>query len=79
MSAIWPQETIAELISTADRDGSARALLGSPEEAARFRWAIYHHRKQNKVGQDLLIVVEQCAVILSRKPAAPVIQIVNGN
>ncbi len=79
MSHIWPKDTIALLIQTAEASGEAKAMLSSPEEAAKFRWAIYNYRKHNKVGQELLVVLEDCSVLITKRPAAPVIHIVNGN
>ena len=67
MSSIWPHNTIRELLALADATGVSKAECTSPEEAERFRFAIYYFRRQHGLGQGLSITIEDSFVIIEKK------------
>ena len=66
MSRIWPADSIRELLTAAELVGAASATLETPEDASRFRFAIYTFRKQNALGEDLVVTVTGNVVVVSR-------------
>lgn len=65
---IWPQSTIRELLALAETIGEARATLDSPEDAERFRFAIYTFRRAKKFGNNTTVRISGNSVIIERKP-----------
>lgn len=61
---IWPRSEIRELLALAERTGIARATLGSPDEAAKFRFAIYTFRRTHGTKFDFSVVVEGNDVVV---------------
>jgi hypothetical protein len=72
MSRIWPAELIRELLTAAEKHGTAKATLDSVEDANKFRFSVYTFRKANSVGEDLIITVEGNEVIARRRPEVSV-------
>jgi hypothetical protein len=64
---IWPHATIRELLALAEAEGHSRATLDSRREAERFRFAIYSFRRQNNVGNDLSITIEDTSIVITRR------------
>ena len=67
MSKVWPHDQIRELLTLAELNGSARAELGSAEEAEKFRFALYYFRRQHQIGQGLSITIEDSFVIVEKR------------
>lgn len=67
MSKVWPHEQIRELFALAELNGSARAELASPEKAEKFRFAIYYFRRQNSIGLDISITLENNFVVMEKR------------
>lgn len=67
MSKVWPHDQIRELLALAELNGSARAELASPKEAEKFRFALYYFRRQQDIGQNLVITIEDSFVIVEKR------------
>lgn len=67
MSKIWPRDQIRELLALADATGSARAECASPEEAEKFRFAIYYFRRQTGIGLSLSITLDNNFVVVAQE------------
>jgi hypothetical protein len=65
-----------ELLVLAETAGASKAELETTEEAEKFRFALYHFRKQENLGLDLLVSVNGNQVSLTKK-ASPKIEIVS--
>ena len=72
----WPQDTIRELIALAQESGSSCATLTDASEAKLFRFAIYNFRRDQGIGFDLSITLDEEKVLLKRKEL-PEIKIVH--
>lgn len=64
---LWPHHKIRELLARADAIGWASAELDSTKDAEAFRFAIYHFRRNNDIGQDLLITIDGATVCLTKR------------
>lgn len=75
MRVIWDRATIRELLSLAQAQGEARASTRSPRDAERFRYAIYDFRKNNLGFDNLVITLDDSAVVVTlHEPQAVVIE-----
>lgn len=70
---IWPHAMIRELIALAQTQGEARAQLPTRGDAERFRFAIYSFRRQNRLGQELSITIEDDTVVLTKREAPEIV------
>jgi len=67
LSSVWPHDTIRELLALADATGVSKAECASPEEAEKFRFAIYYFRRQHGLGNDLSVTLDGSFVIIEKK------------
>lgn len=67
MTKIWPQDTIRELLALAEARGESCALLEDSAAAESFRFAIYYFRRQNNIGQNLTVTIEDNKVVITRR------------
>jgi hypothetical protein len=76
MPKIWPHATIRELFALANAKGESRAMLGSKREAELFRFAIYSFRRQNDLGWNLSVTLDDNVVVVTRRlvPNVTIIQ-----
>lgn len=74
MNQVWPLATIRELLALAEANGQSKATLSSAEEARRFRFAIYTFRKNNNIGRDVSVTIDDKTVIVTRKPTVTILQ-----
>lgn len=74
MRGIWPQHILRELLTLAERTGSASATCGSPREAELLRKALYNFRSANELGLTTTITIEGNDVVLTL-PVRPKVEI----
>lgn len=72
MPKIWPHAKIRELLVQAKLSGEARAQLDTRQDAERFRYAIYAFRRNNNIGYDVSVTIEDTTVVVTKKQISTV-------
>jgi len=65
-----------ELLTLAETVGESRAELSNAAEAEKFRYALYYFRKQENLGLDLSVTLDDNVVTLTRKQV-PKVEIIS--
>ena len=74
MPALWPQDTLREILAQAEVAHCARVECPTGRDAELLRFALYNFRKQHKIGLQLGITLDENVVVVEKR-SAPTITI----
>ncbi len=62
----WPRYILQEILSRAETNGESIATTASHREAELLRFALYNFRRNEKIGRNLRITIDENRVIVTK-------------